>query len=219
MHGAALLDARAGAMCRTCSRWTATSSTGERKLHGLGFPRRDDRADDARRARRSARSRVVRTEAAAVAAPSSSRCCKTFADQAVIAIENVRLFNETQEALEQQTATSEVLQVISSSVADAEPVFETILDSCERLFGATDLGVFLVEGGAAASWRAMPRRLRRRGRRGTLPAAARRHDERVVIGHGALVHWPDVAQAHDVPRNLRRGRARRRATSRSRSRR
>ncbi len=62
---------------------------------------------------------------------------QTFARQAVVAIENVRLFNETQEALEQQTATAGVLQVISGSMADAQPVFEKILDSCARLLRST----------------------------------------------------------------------------------
>jgi GAF domain-containing protein len=78
---------------------------------------------------------------------------QTFAEQAVIAIENVRLFSELQdrnrdltEALEQQTATSEILRVISSSQTDAQPVFETIVRSVRSLCGATFSGVYLLEG-------------------------------------------------------------------------
>ena len=58
---------------------------------------------------------------------------QTFADQAAIAIENVRLFNETKEALERQTAISEVLRAISGSAFDIRPVMETVITNAARL--------------------------------------------------------------------------------------
>jgi signal transduction histidine kinase/putative methionine-R-sulfoxide reductase with GAF domain len=85
--------------------------------------------------------------------PAEITLLQTFADQAVIAVENVRLFNELQarnrdltEALEQQTATSEILSVISSSPTDVQPVFDTITKSAARLCDATVSGLARFDG-------------------------------------------------------------------------
>ena len=136
----------------------------------------------------------------------------TFADQAVIAIENVRLFDEVQartrelsEALEQQTATSEVLQVISSSPGELEPVFEAMLaNAIAHLRGqfrlcasprATLSLVALHDAAAAAC-------------RGTATRSVIRPDPGRRLGRLArtkqIVHIADMQQTEPISRAIQR---------------
>jgi GAF domain-containing protein/two-component sensor histidine kinase len=78
--------------------------------------------------------------------PAQIKLLETFADQAVIAIENVRLFQELKESLEQQTATSEILGVIASSPTDIQPVLDAVAQNAARLCEATNSQIFRIDG-------------------------------------------------------------------------
>ena len=78
--------------------------------------------------------------------PAQVKLLETFAEQAVIALENARLFQELKESLEQQTATSEILGVIASSPTDIQPVLDTIAQSAARVCGSDDATIRLLDG-------------------------------------------------------------------------
>ena len=96
---------------------------------------------------------VVRREPEAFSAK-QVQLLETFASQAVIAIENVRLFTELREALDYQTATSDVLKVMSRSTFDLGPVLQTVIETAARLCRAEMAGVFQLEDDGAFRWKA-----------------------------------------------------------------
>ncbi|MGE5171664.1 MAG: GAF domain-containing protein [Rudaea sp.] len=127
---------------------------------------------------------------------------KTFASQAVIAIQNAHLFGETKEALEQQRASGEVLAAISSSIADTKPVFDKILTSCERLFAGKVAGVSLV-GEDGLIHLVAYQGPNREGLERMFPLPVDGSGSGTAILTRSVVHYPDVEHGPEVPERTR----------------
>ncbi|HXX10251.1 MAG TPA: GAF domain-containing protein [Burkholderiales bacterium] len=135
--------------------------------------------------------------------PHQVELLKTFADQAVIAIENARLFNETRESLEQQKASAEILSVISSSVSDTKPVFDKILQSCKHLFEGDEMDVLLVDDQGQLQIAAYQGKVHD-AVAATFPAAVEKTPAGRAIRERRVVHYPDIPNGTDVPNVIRR---------------
>ena len=147
------------------------------------------------------------------------RLLQTIAASMGVALENARLVEETKEALKRQTATAEVLQVISNSVSDAKPVLDKILESCSHLIDAVGLGVLLIgddgllhmpawrmEAGArgGAEWAANAEREVNQARlRAVFPIPLGGTGTAEAIARGRVLNFPDVLNGADVPEGVR----------------
>jgi two-component system NtrC family sensor kinase len=129
---------------------------------------------------------------------------QTFADQAVIAIENVRLFDEVQaktldleESLQQQTAAADVLKVISSSFGDLEPVFETILEKAHRLCGVSHGSLQLYDGETfrGVAVHGLSEELAKLLRRGFIPGP--NHPSQPLLKGERFSHANDLSEIND----------------------
>ena len=128
----------------------------------------------------------------------------TFADQAVIALENTRLLSELRESLEQQTATAEVLRVISSSPGELEPVFEAMLENAVRICGAKFGALSLREGDAFRSivMQGLPPAFAERRQRDPLIRPTPGHNLDRLVRTKSVVHIPDLAADKEAGREL-----------------
>jgi GAF domain-containing protein len=128
---------------------------------------------------------------------------RAFADQASLALQNARLINETREALAYQTASSEVLAVIGKSMADAQPVFERIVDSIERLLPHKQIGIFLTPGDGLL-YAAALRGLKMDLVQAIYPLPVEQSAAPAVLGGRRQIYYPDIVNGVDIPGSLRR---------------